>query len=447
MKRCRTTDMTVGPPLRLILYFSLPMLLGNLFNQLYNIVDSIIVGKFIGETALAAVGTGFPIVFLVSSLFSGLSTGATILAAQFYGAKNTEKLSSLGNSIYGALVIGIIPLTVLGILLCEPLLRFIRVPADVFDGTLLYVRILLGGMICSLGYHINTGILQGLGDSTTPLLFLLISCGINIVLDILLVTVFPFGIAGVAIATVMAQFISWLAGILYIRMKHPYMRLNPLHINWDLLKEVLKIGIPFGIQQSIFSVGRLSIQSLVNSYGYHFMAGFNGAGKLDTFAYMPIQSFSRAIVTYTGQNIGANRGNRVLQGARVTLSLACTFSIIIGGLVVLFGNPLMGLFSNNPEVISAGQAYLNRILPFYCMLCIFDIWNSVMRGAGELVVPMFSTIISLLIARVPAAYICVALFGRDNIFFCYAVGWGIGLIITGYYYYFGKWRNRLCTKD
>ncbi|KMT21971.1 MATE family efflux transporter [Clostridium cylindrosporum] len=441
MRTGRMTDMTQGNPFKLIAAFAIPMLYGNILTQLYNVVDSVIVGKFVGDYALAAVGTGFPVIFMITSIFSGFSTGATILVAQFYGSKNIERVSRTADTVYGAIMIGIVPLTVIGVIFCEPLLHIINVPADVFEGAKTYISIILAGMFCSLGYHVNTGILQGLGDSKTPLIFLLISCVINIILDLILVIVFKQGIAGVAISTVIAEFFSWLAGYIYIKKKYNFLRLNPFHMDKHLFMKVLKIGIPYGVQQSIFSIGTLGIQSLANSFGSSFMAGFNVAGKIDSFAYMPIQSFNNAIVTYTGQNIGAKKMDRVKKGTHAAMILSCSVSIVIGGLLIIFAKEIMSIFTSNEEVIAAGSAYLYRILPFYCMVSVFDVWNSVMRGAGDMVIPMLSTIISLWIARVPVAYLFADIFGKESMFFCYAAGWVIGLMITGYFYFNGKWRN------
>lgn len=443
MKTGRITDMTEGNAFKLIIMFSLPMLLGNIFNQLYNVADSIIVGKFIGDNALAAVGTGFPIIFMITSLFSGFSTGATVLIAQFYGSRDFENMEKTADTVYGAMLIGSIPLTIIGVVFCEMFLYVTNVPLDIFSDSKTYISIILMGMVCSLGYQVNTGILRGLGDSKTSLIFLSISCVINIALDVILIVVFNVGITGVAISTVVAQFFSWIMGCVYIKKKYYFLKLNPLNINKDLLKRILGIGIPYGLQQSIFSIGRLSIQSLANSFGTNFMAGFNVAGRLDSFAYMPMQSFNNAVVTYTAQNIGAKKMDRVIKGTRGAMLLSCSVSIIIGGAVIIFAENLMQIFSLNPEVILSGSAYIYRILPFYCMLSVFDIWNSAMRGAGKMIVPMLSTVISLWIARVPAAYIFADLYGKYNMFFCYAAGWVIGLIISGYFYFNGKWRKNI----
>ena len=438
------TDMTQGRPARLIFFFALPLLVGNIFQQLYNMVDSIVVGRYVGTIALAAVGTGFPLIFMLSSLFMGLGIGATVMVAQYYGAQDHEKVRRTVDTIYTALVVGAIPLTVIGLLLTDPLLWLMNVPADTMADARTYVLIVFGGIVGTLGYNVNAGILQGLGDSRTPLLFLAIACVINIVLDLTFVIVFHMGVAGVAIATIIAQIFSWIFGIFYINRKYPMLQIHPFSFRFDrqLFSQLIRLGIPAGIQQALFSLGIMTLQALVNRYGADFIAGFNGANKLDTFAFMPIQSFCTAVTTFVGQNIGAGRMDRVRSGTRSALVMSWGFCLGANLLLLPFGPVFMRMFSTSPAVIDAGMAYLNRVLPFYFLLALFFTLSSVMRGAGEMMIPMISSILSLWLARVPAAYLLDALFGRDNMFFCYVVGWLVGVIVSGVAYFHGGWRNK-----
>ena len=347
------TDMTQGSPARLILFFALPLLVGNMFQQLYNMVDSIVVGRFVGSTALAAVGTAFPVVFLLSSMFMGLGIGAMVMVSQFYGAGDAERLKATIDTIYTALIVGIVPLSIVGILVSRPIIALLAVPADTADQCWIYMVIVLGGLIGSLGYNANSGILQGLGDSKTPLLFLVIACIINIVLDLLFVVVFHWGVAGVAIATIIAQAFSWIFGIFYINKKYPQIHIHPFCFKFDkaLFGQIVKLGVPAGVQQALFSFGVMAMQRLINSYGSAFMAGFNGANKLDTFAFMPIQSFATAATTFVGQNIGANRPERVHKGTVATLWMSCGFSVLVAALLLPTGRFCMRLFSTEPAVI------------------------------------------------------------------------------------------------
>ena len=444
-KKATSIDMTEGSPYRLILVFTLPLLLGNIFQQLYNMVDSVVVGNVIGDQALAAVGTGFPIIFMLSSLFMGVGTGATIMISQFYGARDLEKVNQTVNTIYTALIIGIIPLSLVGVFFSEPLLRMMHVPDD---GTLqmakTYMIIIFIGIIGNLGFNINAGILQGLGDSRTSLLFLMIATVINIVLDLVLTIPIKMGVAGVALATIIAQIASWLFGVFYINKRYDFIDIKPqkFYFKKRLFWQAMKLGIPSGIQQALFSIGIMFMQSLVNSYGSNFMAGFNGANKIDTFAFLPVQSLSNALTTYTGQNIGAGNQHRVNEGLKTSMILSVGCCIIVGILLYPTSGFMMRMFSQNPEVIDAGVAYLHDVLPFYFLLAGSFMFNSVLRGAGDMVVPMISSFISLWLARLPAAYLIAHFFSKESIYYSYAVGWVLGLMISGIYYASGKWKNK-----
>ena len=444
-KRTSSIDMTSGSPYRLIISFTLPMLLGNIFQQLYNMVDSIVVGNVIGDQALAAVGTGFPIIYMLSSLFMGIGTGATVMISQYYGARDLEKVDHTINTIYMALLVGVVPLTLIGVFLSEPLLRLMQVPDD---GTLemakTYMIIIFIGIIGNLGFNINAGILQGFGDSRTSLLFLMIATVMNIVLDLAFTIPIPMGVAGVALATIIAQIASWLFGVFYINRRYDFIRIRPRRSNFrkTLFVQAMRLGIPSGIQQALFSIGIMFMQSLVNSYGSTFMAGFNGANKIDTFAFLPVQSLSNALTTYTGQNIGAGNQHRVKEGLKASVIMSVVCCLVVGVLLYPTSAFMMRMFSQNPEVIDAGVAYLHGVLPFYFLLALSFMFNSVLRGAGDMLVPMISSFISLWLARLPAAYLLAYLFEKESIYYSYAIGWALGVIISGLYYATGKWKNK-----
>lgn len=441
-------DMTKGNPVKLILFFSLPLLLGNVFQQMYNMVDSIVVGNFVGSSALAAVGTGFPVIFMLSSLFIGLGTGATIMISQYYGAKREDLVKDTVNTINTAMIVAAIPLTIVGMLISGPLLRLMNVPADTFGMAHTYVVIIFAGVVGNLGFNVNSGILQGLGDSKTPLLFLIIASIINTVLDIVFVVVFHWGVAGVAWATIIAQFFSWFFGIWYINKKYTmiHISLRQFSFNKELFSRVLKLGIPAGIQQSLFSIGIMLLQSLVNGYGSNFMAGFNAANKLDTFAFMPIQSFANAATTFVGQNLGANQPDRVKKGTVSTITMSCIFSVIVALLLLPAGPFLIEMFSRDPEVIQSGMIYLRSVMPFYFLLSVLFILNAIMRGAGETIVPMVSILLSLWLIRIPAAYLLNFMFGKEAIFYSYAIGWAVGCLVSVAYFMSGKWKQKVITQ-
>ena len=444
-KHAGVMDMTSGNPYKLILIFSLPLLVGNIFQQLYNMVDSIVVGNVVGEKALAAVSTGFPIIFGLSSLFMGIGMGATVMISQFYGAKDLESIRHTVNTMYTALIVASIPLTIVGVLLSDPLLRLMQVPDD---GTLemarTYMIVIFIGIIGNLGFNLNAGILQGFGDSRTSLLFLLIATIINIALDLLFTAAMGMGVFGVALATIIAQLASWIFGIWYLKRHYAFLEIRLLKFRFkkEFFLKAMKLGIPSGLQQMLFSIGIMTMQALVNGYGSLFMAGFSGANKIDSFAFMPIQSFATAMTTYTGQNVGASRMDRVKQGTRAGLVLAIVCSLVLGFGIYPFGGFLMRMFNQNPEVIAAGEVYLRSVLPFYALLGIQFIYTAVLRGAGEMIIPMVSSFVSLWLARIPVAYILAATLGRDSIYFSYAAGWLLGVIIAFVSYKRGKWKTK-----
>ncbi|MEG0664648.1 MAG: MATE family efflux transporter, partial [Clostridia bacterium] len=387
----KLVDMTTGSPYKLILLFSLPLLLGNIFQQLYNMVDSIVVGQFVGSEALAAVGTGFPVIFLMNSLFFGIGIGASIMISQFFGAKDFNKVNKTIGTIYTAMLIGAIPLTIIGLLIISPTLSLLNVPqGPTFDMASSYMFVIFLGSISALGYNINAGILQGLGNSKTTLLFLSVACFINIVLDIVFTVFMGMGVIGVAIATVIAQSVSWLYGLFYINKHYKQIEIKPFKFIFDkkLFKKSIALGIPTGIQNALFAVGTMVIQALVNAQGPDFMAGFNGANKIDTLGFLPIQSFATAVTTYAGQNIGAMKYDRVKKGAISGVIMSVIVSLVLAIIMVPTAPYLMQLFNNNPAVIDAGVQYLIRIMPFYSLLSVLFILNGVMRGAGDMIIPM-----------------------------------------------------------
>lgn len=435
--------MTEGSPFKIILAFAFPMLVGNVFQQLYNMVDSIVVGNYVGKTALAAVGTGFPIIFMMAAMFIGLGIGATILISQYIGAGDMNNVRKTSQTIYTAMILGSIPISIIGLILCEPILNLINTPADILPMAKQYMMIIFAGMIGAFGFNINSGILQGFGDSKSSLLFLAIATAMNIVLDLIFVVVFHWGVAGVAIATIIAQMVSWIFGVIYMKKKYEVLNFHILEFYFDkeIFKKILKLGLPSGIQQTLFSIGIMSLQSLVNGYGSDFIAGFNAANKIDTFAFMPIQSFSNAVTTYTGQNIGAGRMDRVHKGTvtAVILSVAvCLMSLII----IPLGPTILGLFNSDPAVIDAGMIYLNNVMPTISLLAVVFTLNAVIRGAGESIVPMVGAIVSLWLGRIPAAYFIAANYGKEYMFLSYAVGWILWLLITVPYYLSGKWKTK-----
>ena len=442
-KNIQMNTMTEGNPFKLILAFALPMLIGNVLQQLYNMVDSIVVGNYVGKIALAAVGTGFPIIFLMASLFIGIGIGATILISQYIGAGDIDNVRRTSQTIYTAMILCSIPISIIGIIFCERILLLINTPADVMPMAKQYMVIIFAGMIGSFGYNINAGILQGFGDSKSSLLFLAIATVINIVLDLLFVVAFKWDVPGVAIATVIAQTFSWIFGIIYMKKKYEVLnfQITKFYFDKEIFKKILKLGLPTGIQQALFSVGIMSLQSLVNSYGSDFMAGFNAANKIDTFAFMPIQSFANAVTTFTGQNIGAGRMDRVHRGTIASITMSMVICIV-ALLIIPLGPFILRMFNSDPAVIDAGMIYLSNVMPLFILLSIVFTLNAVIRGAGESIIPMVGSMASIWAGRIPAAYYIAANIGKEYLFYSYGVGWLLWLLISGPYYLSGKWKYK-----
>lgn len=437
-------DMTRGSPWRLILRFALPLLVGNILQQLYNIVDSIVVGNLIGIDALAAVGTTFPVIFLINSLFMGIGMGASIIISQYFGAGDVHRVKTSVDTIYVAMFAAALPVTLVGLLISRPLLLLINTPADILPLSTTYMQIIFIGTVASFGYNINSGILQGLGDSRSPVLYLAIATVLNILLDLLFVGVFSWGVAGVAWATVLSQASAFLFGLYHINRHQNLFRLSWRGLIYDrrILFDSIRLGLPAGLQNMMFSLGTLVLQSLINSYQSVFMAGFNGANKIDAFAFLPMLTFSTAITTYVGQNVGAGRLDRVRQGLRSAMWMSLVVCVLICGLILILAGPLMRMFTQDQAVVVAGEQYLYRVVPFYFLLAALFLLNGTLRGAGESVVPLLASMASLWLARVPLAYWLAATFGRDQMFFSFPLGWILGLLIVIPYYMKGRWKQK-----
>ncbi|UTC75486.1 MATE family efflux transporter [Treponema sp. OMZ 792] len=437
-------NLTQGNELKQITLFSLPMLLGNIFQQLYNVVDSIVVGKNIGDHALAAVGISFPVWFIFISLVIGFTMACNILIAQFVGAKKYEEIDRvIQTSILILFWAGLI-VTVIGIFFAPYILKMMNTPSDVFEEALIYLRLIFSGMIFLFIYNAFNSMLRGFGDSMTPLYALIISTIINIGLDCLFVIAFKWGIAGAAIATVIAQFVSCLWLILYSRKKYEAFRLNFFKLRFDKLicVQSVKMGFPSGIQQALVGGGFMALLSIVNTFGTQTAAAYSAAGKLDGFIVMPALNIGVALSSFTGQNIGAGKLDRVKRGLHASLLLGLGITVTATTAIVIFGKSVMHLFVNNPEVIALGARYLIIVAPAYFFNTITFTLNGVVRGAGETVFPMISTLMAMWVFRVPAAALLSKYLGSDGIWLAVSIGSAAGCLLTFIYYCSGKWKKK-----
>jgi putative MATE family efflux protein len=441
-------DLTKGRESTLIISFALPMLIGNVFQQFYNIVDSWVVGRYVGKEALAAVGTSFPVIFLMVALAMGIGMGANVLVAQFYGAKANDKIKLTIDTAYISLFVVGVLLSVIGIITANPVLRLLNVPSDVFDQASQYLKIIFSGMILSFGYNTVSGILRGLGDSMTPLFMLIAATIINIILDLLFVRSFGWGVAGVAWATVIAQGVSFIASVIFLNKTHDVLKTDFLHLTFSksIFKEIFRIGLPSGIQQAMVSLGIMVMTAIVNGFGTVVLAGFSVASRIDSFVAMPAMNIGMALSSFTGQNMGAGETKRVSRGFHASLIIGLGITLVLSTAIFLFGNKLIALFTPNElDVIAVGHEYLRIIAVFYFLFTIMFIANGVIRGAGEAMIPMISTLAAMWLVRIPCAIIFSKLWGIIGVWYAMPVGWLIGTIIALVYYKSGRWMKKAVT--
>ena len=446
------TDMTVGAPWKSIAVFTLPMLVGNIAQQLYNTVDSIVVGQEIGDNALAAVGSAAPVLNMLLALFIGISAGTNIMVSQYFGAKNREGLSySIGNSITVTAAACVLLIAVASPLI-RPALVLLKTPPSIIDWCADYLMVALIGMAGMAYYNILSGVLRGLGDSVSSLVYLLVATLLNIGLDIFFVKVVNMGVAGVAIATVISQFVSSVLCLIKLSRMHDCFDfgIRFLKPEKQYVKTIIKLGIPSGLTQAIFSSAMIIVQSLTNCFGEQFIAANVVTMRVDGFAMMPNFSFGTALTTYAGQNVGAGLYDRVTKGAKQGTLMAVCCSATITGVLLVFGKSLMKVFSDTDELVEMSY-YLMMILAVgYIAVAVTQSLSGIMRGAGDTMTPMWISLITTVAIRVPIAYGISYLtrtaelpYGRSE---CIQISllssWVIGAILTAIFYAAGKWKKK-----
>ena len=441
MAKSTMRNMTEGSVPRHLFFFALPLMVGGLLQQFYNMVDSIVVGNFVSDEALAAVSVGWPISYLYIALFMGMGMGATVVISQYYGAGRHERVHDAIDTLYTAIVVGIVPLTILAILLIHPLLGLMQVEESCYDESYTYMFVMALGLIGTIGYNANAGILQGLGDSKTSLLFLAVAAVMNIIGDLVTVLVLDMGVGGVAFSTVGAQFVSWVFGIFYINRRYPQIAIHPFSRRFDreLFRKIIKIGLPAGIQQSIMSVGVIVLMSKINSFGHAYISAYNLGNKLDNMAWLPIQALASACTALVGQNVGAGDYGRAKKGIRAAVIMGVVWSIVIMCVLMPLREAAMGIFTDNAETIASGARYLELIFPVYPFLVYMFCVNNGMRGAGEIAYPTFCTIFSLSGLRLPLLYIIADTYGPYHMYYSTVISWFIGGVMTFIYYRTGRW--------
>ncbi len=426
------------------MYFTVPMLLGNVFMQLYQFVDTAIVGRFVGKEALAAVGASTPVIFMTIALVMGIAIGSTIVISQYFGLKRYDKVHAATDTLVIFTFFASIVITVSGVIFAGPLLRLMGLPEELLPTATLYLRIYYAGSILLFGYNTVAGVLRGVGDSKTPLYFLVISSILNVVLDLVFILYFHWGVAGAAWATVVSQGVAFFMGVVYVNRRHELIRFNILTPRFDraIFWQCIRMGLPSGLQQTFVAVGMVAVVGVVNGFGTDVIAAYSAVNRIDTLVAIPVMNFSAALTSFVGQNAGAGKFIRIDRGLKYTLMMSSGVVLLLNAVLILFGRHALGMFTTDPAVIETGYNFLvvlnSTYLIFNAMFCL----NGLLRGAGATIFPMISTLISLWLCRVPAAIVLSSVFGEWGIWWAMPIGWAVGLVTNTIYYFSGRWKNK-----
>lgn len=438
-------DLTRGNPLNLILALSIPQVLGAILQLMYNTVDAIIVGNFVGEAALAGVGLSLPITFLMNSIMLGMGAGVSVVVGQYFGAKDYEDMrESVGTSIVSLVPITII-ISIIAVFTTDPILRIINTPPEAFQHASDYMKIYFSGMIFMLLYNLYSSVLRAVGDARSPLLFLAIAASINVALDLLFVVKFNMGTAGAAYATVASQGISSLFCVIYIKRKLPLLSLKREEYKFSKrkFKLIMRFGLPSSVQMSVISLGNMAIQNLINSYGVQAVAGFTSAFRIDSFIVMPYMNVGIALANFTGQNMGALLFDRVQEGLKSAYKILVAISIVGLPIVWFFTQSLVGIFldSTSVESINIGVSMLRGLVPFYIFLGLLNNTSGLLRGAGDNMWSLYGSLVSIL-ARILAAYMLNPILGISSIWYGQVIGWIAGFVFVYARFLSGRWKEK-----
>lgn len=434
--------MTVGSPRKLIFEFAVPVFLSQVFQQLYNTADSLIVGRYLGTEALAAVSSSGTLIFLLISFFMGTSMGASVVISRYFGAGDTDKVS---RAIHTNTLLGIIAgvlLTVIGVFLTPTFLKWMGTDPDVMPEAIEYFKYYFMGVSAIVVYNNSKGIMNALGDSKRPLYYLIFSSVVNVALDLLFIAVFKWGVWSAAVATTISQAVSVIPCLIHLSKPGTVYQLQwkKLRLDKEMLKEILRYGLPSGIQNSVIGLANVVVQTNINSFGKAATAGYGSYAKIEGFAFLPITSFTMALTTYTGQNLGAKEYLRTKQGARFGIISAMLLAELTGVAIYFFAPQLIGLFSDDVSVIAYGVEQARTIALFYCLLAFSHAIAAICRGAGKAFVPMTIMLAVWCVLRI--AYISVIMGIRHEIqyvYWAYPITWAISSVIYLFYYLFSDW--------
>lgn len=444
-----TKDLTVGSPYRLIVRFALPLLLSQVFQQLYNTADSLIVGKFLGTEALAAVSSSGTLIFLLTSFFDGTAMGAGVIISRYFGAGDEDRAS---RAIHTNLAFGIasgIILTLVGVSFTPTLLRWMNTDPEVMPKAIEYFRYYFFGALALILYNVCRGIMNALGDSKRPLYYLIFSSLLNVVLDVLFVGVFRWGVWSAAVATVISQVASVILCLIHLARRNDAFRVyfSKIRFHWDMLKEIVKYGLPAGVQNSVIALANVMVQTQINSFGKFATAAYGSHAKIEGFAFMPIMSFNMAITTFVGQNLGAKQYDRAKKGARFGICTALLLAELVGLIYYLFAPHLIGAFDSTEAVVLLGTRQARTVTLFYFLLAFSHSVAAVCRGAGKAFVPMLVMLSIWCVFRIAYIQFVMEFFGRiEYIYWAYPLTWAISSVIYLIYYLKSDWVYGFETK-
>ena len=443
MKAAKKVDMTQGSIMKRVLLFALPICVGNVLQQLYGTVDTLVIGNFCGSVSLAAVGTSSQPVEILLCVFLGLGTGVSILVSQFTGSGDTESLKEIGATAISFLFLCSIPLTIIGQFAGPAVLRFMQVPDDTWELANAYISIIFFGTLGNMGYNMNAGILRGMGDSNASLLFLIVSCAVNIVLDLVFVAGLGMDVAGAAWATTVAMYCSWLFSIVYIRKKYPEFCFTclPHRMNKRMLASIVAIGLPLGLNSSIYSVGHILMQSLINLQGSIFIAACSVSSKVTGIANVAITSLSSAATTFSGQNLGAENYVYLKKGGIQIPLFSGLITCIAGRIVTFWCRPLLEFFTRDAEVLDIAVRYIRIVLPFTWAYAVFNGIICFVNGMGEVRFPTVVNLLMLWAVRIPCAWLITWYIDGGYVMACLPISFVFGMCCMFSYFFSKNWKK------
>ena len=438
------TNLTVGKTWKVIVRFTLPLLVGNVLQQLYNVTDSVIVGQLLGKEALAAVSASFFIYYFIVSMVIGIGSGTSVVISQFFGAGQYDKVQRAFSSFFIFMLGAGIILSIAGIIFAEPIFRLTNTPEEVIPDAVSYFRIYIGGTFLFVTFSSIISILRGVGESMRPMIFIFIATVLNVVLDLLFIVVFGWGIEGAARATVIAQGIGMCIALGYVDRTHPLFSIKKKDLVFDvkLFREGLRIGLPTSVQQCAIALGLIALLGIVNGFGTDTLTAYGAAGKIDAIITQAILTLSSALAAFCGQNIGAGRFDRVVEGLRFTMLVNVVFSAVAFASVYFFGEEMMRAFTDDPSVVAIGREYLLIVGGFFVVHGGLNVYNGALRGAGDTVFIMTVSLVCLWLIRIPLAYQLSVWYGCQGIWWGIGISIAIGLLVTYTYYKTDLWKKK-----